>query len=485
MTRAPTGRPESGPGLADEEDDGERDDATPAWRQVARLLRAPSDGSLLKHLFVGAAGTAGVHLAATALAVVTSIILARALGPSGYGAYAFAFAVVNLLGVPAVVGFDQLTIREIAAYRTAGEAGAAAGLLRRGDQLALLASLALAGLTALYAWLFGAGWDPLLRDALLIGLPAVPLLALIRVRQGALQGLRRIVRGQLPETIVLPLLFLLLVCVFLFLPGRSLDAITAVALHVLAAVATLAFGWLLLRLHLPDEITSAEPRFRTREWLASAIPLLFVAGLYVVNSKADTVMLAGFKGPEPVGIYNVASRGAGFVGFFLMAGQRALAPTISRLHEESERERLQRVVTAVVRVVAAVTLPVALTFVLAGEWILTWVYGVEFAGGAPALAILSVAYLLAVATGPVGYLLMMTGHERAAARGVGLGAALNVTLNALLIPHWSVLGAAVATGTSMVVFNLVLLWQVRRRLGLRASALGGTGTGGYSQGGES
>jgi O-antigen/teichoic acid export membrane protein len=485
VTATPTGRPKSGQGPADEEGDGLPDEAAPAWRQVARILSAPSEGSLLKHLFVGAAGTAGLHLAATALAVLTSVVLARLLGPSGYGAYAFAFAVVNLLGVPAVVGFDQLTIREISAYRTAGETRAAAGLLRRGDQLALLASLALAGLTALYAWLFGAGWDPLLRDVLLIGLPAVPLLALVRVRQGVLQGLQRIVRGQLPETVVLPLLFLLLVGVFLLLPGRSLDATTTVALHVVAAAGTLIFGWLLLRLHLPDEIASAEPRFRTREWLASAIPLLFVAGLYVVNSKADTVMLAGFKGPEPVGIYNVASRGAGFVAFFLVAGQRALAPTISRLHEESERERLQRVVTAVVRVVVALTLPVALTFVLAGEWILTWVYGAEFAAGAPALAILAVAYLLAVATGPVGYLLMMTGHERDAARGVGVGAALNVTLNALLIPHWSVLGAAVATGTSMVIFNLVLLWQVRRRLGLRASVLGRAGTAGDSPPGES
>lgn len=473
MTGASSGRPGSGPESPDAEGDALLDEATPAWQRLARLLHAPSDGSLLKHLFMGAAGTAGVHLTATVLAIVTSIILARVLGPSGYGAYAFAFAVVNLLGVPAVVGFNQLTIREMAAYRTTGKHGAAAGLLRRADQLALLASLVLAGLTALCAWLFGGGWDPLLRDALLIGLPAVPLLALIRVRQGALQGLRRIVRGQLPESVVLPLLFLLLVGVFLLLPDRSLDATTAVALHVLAAVAALAFGWLLLRLHVPKEIASAEPRFRTREWLASAVPLLFVAGLYVVNSKADTVMLAGFKGPEPVGVYNVASRGAGFVGFFLMAGQRALAPTISRLHEESERERLQRVVTAVVRVVAALTLPVALTFVLAGEWILTWVYGAEFAGGAPALAILSVAYLLAVATGPVGYLLMMTGHERDAVRGVGVGAALNVTLNALLIPQWSVTGAALATGTSMVIFNLVLVWQVRRRLGLRASVLGG------------
>lgn len=469
--------PDPGPEPPDGEDERPGEDA-PAWRRLLRDLLGDTEGSLARHLVVGAAGTAGLHLSATVLAVVTSIVLARILGPAGYGAYAFAFAVVNLLGVPAVVGFDQLTIREVSAFVTSGEHGAAAGLLRRADQLALAASLLLAGLTGALVLLFGGGWDPLLREALLAGLPAVPLLALVRVRQGALQGLRRVVRGQLPETVVLPVLFLALVGIQFVLPGRSLDATTAVVLHVAAALGALAVAWLMLRRHLPEEVAAAEPRYRTRAWLASAVPLFLVAGLYVINSRADTVMLAGFKGPEPVGVYNVASRGAGFVAFFQMAAQRALAPTISRLHERSERERLQRVITAAVRVVAALSLPVALLFVLAGGPILAWIYGAEFTAGAPALAILAVAYLLAVATGPVSYLLMMTGHERDAARAVGVGAALNVALNALLIPPWGVAGAAVGTGVSMVVFNVLLAWQVRRRLDLRATVLAGWTGGG-------
>lgn len=479
-----SGLPPDLPAAEPEPPDGEEKGPS-GWRRLLRHLPGDSQGSLARHLVLGAAGTAGLHLSATALAVLTSVVLARILGPAGYGAYTFAFAVVNLLGIPAVVGFDQLTIREISAYVTSNEHGAAAGLLRRADQLALAASLLLAGLTALFTHFFGAGWDPLLRRALLVGLPAVPLLALVRVRQGALQGLRRVVRGQLPETVVLPVLFLALVGFHLLLPGRSLDATAAVVLHVAAVGGALAVAWLLLRRHLPEEVAAAEPRYRTRAWVASAVPLFLVAGLYVINSRADTLMLAGFKGPEPVGIYNVASRGAGFVAFFQVAAQRALAPTISRLHERSERERLQRVITAAVRVVAVLSLPMALIFVLAGEPILTWVYGPEFGRGAPALAILAVAYLLAVATGPVSYLLMMTGHERDAARTVGVGAALNVTLNALLIPPWGVVGAAVGTGVSMVVFNVVLVWQVRRRLGVRASVLGGAGTGGDPPAGES
>lgn len=459
-----------GTGASESGGQAEIEDAS-SWRRLARLLDTPSDASLLRHLFLGAAGTAGVHLFATVMAIVTSVVLARLLGPAGYGAYSFAFAVVVLLGVPSVAGFDQLTIREISAYASSGESELAAGLLRRADQCALLVSLFLVALTALVAVLLGGGWQPLLREALLVALPAVPLLALVRVRQGALQGLRRIVQGQTPETVVLPLLLLSLVGLSLLLPGVSLSATTAVALHVVSAAGALAVASILLRRHLPRGISAAEPRYRTREWLGSAVPLLLVVGLYVVNSRADTLMLAGFRGAEAVGVYSVASKGAGFVGFFLMAGQRALAPTIARLHEEGDGEKLQRVVTAAVRVITGLTLPVALTFVVAGEWILTWVYGADFAGGATALAVLSVTNLLVVTTGPVGYLLMMTGHERHAAAGVGLGAVLNVTLNALLIPRWGVSGAAVATGASMVIFNLVLVRQVRVRLNIGPSVL--------------
>lgn len=442
---------------------------------MLEALRRGKEGSLARHLLIGATGSAGVQLTATLFALVTSVILARLLGPSGYGAYAFAFAVVNLLGVPAVVGFDQLTVREISAFRTSGAPGEAAGLLTRADQLALAASVLLALAAGAFMHFFGGGWDPLLRRCLLVGLPAVPFVSLIRVRQGALQGLRKVVQGQLPEGVVLPVVFLGLVGLYELTRPGALRATSTVGLHVAAAGVTVLVAGVMLTRRLPRSIRDAEPEFRTGEWVKSGITLLFVAGLYVVNSRADTVMLAGFKGAEPVGIYNVASRGAGFVGFFLMAGQRALAPTISGLHEASDHARLQEVVTAAVRIIVVLTLPVAAIFVFAGEWIITLIYGASFAAGAGALAILAVAYLAAVATGPVSYLLMMTGFERDAATGVGVGALLNVSLNALLIPRWSVTGAAVATGASMVVFNGVLVYQVYRRLGIRPTVLAGIG----------
>ena len=73
--------------------------------------------------------------------------------------------------------------------------------------------------------------------------------------------------------------------------------------------------------------------------------------------------------------------------------------------------------------------------------------------------------------------LTMTGHQRDAAASIGAGAVLNVVLNVALIPGWGLEGAAAATATSMIVWNLLLAVAVRRRLGINASALGRIGRG--------
>ena len=67
----------------------------------------------------------------------------------------------------------------------------------------------------------------------------------------------------------------------------------------------------------------------------------------------------------------------------------------------------------------------------------------------------------------------MTGHERNVAIGVGISAALNIILNVLLIPKWSVAGAAVATACSMITWNILLATWVYKTIGIHSTALGG------------
>ena len=65
----------------------------------------------------------------------------------------------------------------------------------------------------------------------------------------------------------------------------------------------------------------------------------------------------------------------------------------------------------------------------------------------------------------------MTGNERGVAYVMGAGVVLNILLNLLLIPLLGMIGAAIATASGIIFWNIVLLVETRKRLGVDASIL--------------
>jgi O-antigen/teichoic acid export membrane protein len=65
----------------------------------------------------------------------------------------------------------------------------------------------------------------------------------------------------------------------------------------------------------------------------------------------------------------------------------------------------------------------------------------------------------------------MTGHERISARILWQTALLNVLLNAVLIPLYGLVGAALASAVSLAIWNTMLYREVHRRLGINSTAL--------------
>lgn len=96
-------------------------------------------------------------------------------------------------------------------------------------------------------------------------------------------------------------------------------------------------------------------------------------------------------------------------------------------------------------------------------------FGPGFPAGAPALAILALGQFVNVACGSVGTVLIMTGHERLVVRRISVAAAANAILSAALIPIWGAIGAAIGSATSTILWNVLLAWDVRQRLGIRAT----------------
>lgn len=429
-------------------------------------------GGLRRRLIRQAAGTFGLIVSSSALGMLTAVFLARAAGVEGYGIFAFVTSTVTLLRVPAVLGAERLLVRNIAVYGTRSAFGLARGLVRRSTQATLAASMVLGLLSAAAAWALSGGSISPTVVGLWIGLLSLPMLALGRLIQAVLMGLRHVVAGQAPDLLLRPLLFLALAAGAYAMFGPVLTGPAIITLHVISAAATLVVAALLLAMRTPADMKRAEPRYDTRAWLMSAISLAFLSEATVINAQTGTFLLGAMAGPTEAGLFSVAYRGANLITFAQLAVNAALGPAAARLWERRQVAQLQRAVTGTARVVLALSLPFALAFMLFGGWILAVLFGAEFTAAQRALAILSVGQLVNAGAGSVATLLVMTGHERQAAIGVFGAAMVNVVVTAALIPSFGVEGAAIGTTASMVLWNVSLAVTARRRIGIDSTALG-------------
>lgn len=432
-----------------------------------------TDASLRRQLLITAGGTLALALLSRSLALLTSVLLARWLGVEGYGIYVTATALVLLLTVPTGLGLPVLIVRLLASYRVQQQWGLMRGLLTRANQIVLGASLAMAAVTiaASIAMSSRLGHSEVVTVCLATLL--IPLMALGATRAAALRGLHHVVRGQAPENLVMPVLLLIFLASWHFLVGTHADFAPehAVAARLLATIIAFLIGsWWLLR-RIPAEVASAEPRYEQRQWLKSSMPLLLIAGVNVLMVQTDILMLAAISGADSAGVYQAATRGADLVSFSAVIVSMAIQPSIAKLYAAGQLQQLQYAVTQVARAAVVVALPLAAVMIFYGQPLIELVFGESFGRGSIALAILSVAQIAGAATGPAADLLNMTGHERDAMKATIAGALANIALNAVLIPLWDIAGAAVATGLSMLMWNVILAIQAQRRVGINSFAI--------------
>lgn len=412
-------------------------------------------------------GSLLVQVGTGVLSFVTAIVLARLLGAGQYGVYAYGIAWAGLLGKPAVMGLGAFLTRGIAMYEVSEGWGLMRGLLRRAHQAAIAVSLVLAFIAAVVGGLL---LDPSVRTTFWLALGLVPIVGLTILRQSAMQGFNQVVRGQLPDSLIRPAI--LLAAIFAFtLVGVDLGASGAMALNLFAATLGLVVGVILLRRAFPAQLKEAVPAYRPRPWARSAGTLMIASGLGAASPYVAQILLGSIDGTTSVGVYQVAAKVASALTFVLLAVNLSLAPRIARLHASGETQQLQRLVTRATNRATLATLPLFIGLIaLRGPCL--EIFGSEFRSGGDALIIIACGQLVNVATGSVGALLMMTGHEREAGTAVACGLAATAALSALLVPLLGIEGAALGTSASIATLNLIMLVLVHRRLGIDASVLG-------------
>lgn len=423
-------------------------------------LRADLRGDTERGKLVRSAGlTAGMKIGTTLLAFGASLLYARALGPHDYGLYAYVIAWTAILTIPAGLGLPQYLVRE------GTKIPESLDWLRRWADKRVLVAGSLAGILLACAVFIptaaGARW------LFVISAPLPLLSNLAAVRRSLLQAHGWIAHSQWPQLLLAPAIMLATLA-GLWLWRNTLYSFELIVTTVAVATLPILINGLQLR--------RIARKFRcdqqTTVYVRSALPFMWLGGMYLLVSRTDLIMLGAMKGARDAGVYAVASRAAELIPFFMTAATTSIAPKIAKLHYAGEDQLLQRMLTGTARRVLLVSTPLALLLIFAANPLLYYLYGTQYIDGAIVLQILAFAQLFVVLGGPLGTILDMTGREQLNVKTMAVTVLVNIILNLALIPRFGAQGAAIATCVSMILARSFLWYLVRSRFGLRPSGLG-------------
>jgi O-antigen/teichoic acid export membrane protein len=397
-----------------------------------------------------------------ALNFIISVFLARTLAPEGYGVYAFILSVITLLAIPVQMGLPTLLIREVSRYEHDRQWGLLKGILIRANQMVIVLAILIGFLAVGFGLILISEQSIMKIETWVWALLLIPIIALSYLREAALQGLKHVVLGQIPEKIISPATYTvsLLICFYL------LDGLTppiAMSLYFLASGIAFMVGAIILYRKLPKEVLSSPPEFNMPLWGKSLIPLSILSGVHVINSQVDIFLLGVIATEKDVGLYRVAFSGAALVIFFLSITNSVLAPHIVRLHKSGDISKLKNIVELGAKVSFYTALPVVMVFFLYGRDILHLVYGVDYINAYIPLVILSLGQLINAYYSTTSLLLTMTGYERESLWCFVISVLSNVMLNVILIPYFSVIGAAIATALSILVWRVALTFVIKKK----------------------
>ncbi|MCF6247406.1 MAG: oligosaccharide flippase family protein [Desulfobacula sp.] len=386
------------------------------------------------------------------ITVSTSILLARMLGPEQFGQYAFLITVAELLTIIALFGTPALILREVAAGISTKRYGRVRGVLAWTCRATTLMSLPfmLIAILLFYIWNSNAGGQ--LPFAVILAAASLLLIdALSRQEDSAIQGLGKIIPSQILSILVgSGFLLLFLIGANVIFPGCI--NLTNLLFFVVASMAlALLFMQKKKKQYLPVDVTQSKAEYFSHEWLKSALPLLLVSSLLIINTRIDLIMLGYLRESSEVGVYRVAQRGGQLMLFGVMAVDSVINPLAAKAWAQKQKHMLQTVISKSIWLVLLFTLPLFAIYILMGQELINFVYGIEYKEAWLPLVILSCGYLSLAFLGRGGVVLTMSHFERYTAAAIGVGAGANIILNFILIPAYGILGAACATAMAVAL----------------------------------
>ncbi len=393
------------------------------------------------------------RMAVILFSLLTTALLTRLLGATGYGSYVFVIALVMFFVTIADWGTGMIFVRE-AAKKLAEEKKIYGNAFVFRFCFALFLFLVV-DLLAFSPWFLP------LKTPLLIASVLIVLITLKTTTHIIFQTKMRFEYMALADAVG-SFVFLVMISFFAFAGGRFFSLALVVFLFVLANIVSLCFS--LFWAGKLSKIQIKPERKLINFILGEAVPTGALLMVFSVYNRLDIFLLQAFKGAEAVGVYGLAYKvhdnlilGAAYLA-------SALFPVLSSL---TSGKTWQKNFLLIYRRAFDVLLVggglVAGIVFLCAPLIISLIGGANFTESALILRFLVFATFFAYLNHLTGYSLIVLGKQRVSLMIAVLALFFNLSLNLFFIPRFSFYGAAVVTvATESLVFFLTSFYLLRK-----------------------
>ena len=382
-------------------------------------------------------------------AFVWTILTARYLGVSEYGIFGTAVSFASIFSVCADLGVTTYIVRSISTDFDNEKK-------YLGNAVGIKLALAIFYLIVVLFALFILGWDNYIVVICFLFAFENVIKSFQNVLYSSFQAHEMIKYQAITNTLLNVLTFIFIVAITF--TSYGLWGITFA--YIFANIIALIY----VTLTLSKKILPPKPLFNKEVWkklVIGGIPFALTSLFYTIYYSIDMVMLTQFAGTYATGLYNSSYKLISVLTLFYTIYTAVIFPVMSKLFKQDE-DLLQFSFVKSIKYLSMIMIPIAVACFFYGGDAIALCYGNQYSQAGDVLKILIWTVCFLFINGACSMILNASHRETAVTKIYSFAALFNVCLNLILIPHFSVYGASIATVISEILILVLELYTIHK-----------------------
>ncbi len=431
---------------------------------IKKIINSQLSDKNFSEILKGTAVALIARVLAAALALVSSLIVARAYGAESTGNLAIVQTLMMLMSIFAVMGTNVSILKFIPEHMVRFSARSASQVYYKVLKL-LICSSAFFGVVFFFISSLSSELcylTPSYSYFILLTAIFVIFKALMDFNTEAIRGVRSI--RCYAFIVLLPHIVMLISLCILFIVFRKVnDPIYAqLAGWIVSAIvgSVIIRGLLKEKIDVNDKVGD----LKIAELLETSLPMMITALMNFIVGQVGILILGMYNNSSDVGCYSIAIKLATLTTFILQAVNSMSAPKFSELFHSGQMESLFLLAKKSTKMIFVSNVPILVFLLFFGYSILGF-FGQEFKSAYIPLLIVLFGQFVNSLSGSSGTFMNMTGNHRAFRNIMILSAVVNLILCMSLVPRFGMYGSAVSFMVSLCLWNVSSLIFMKIKYG--------------------